>query len=132
MSFNYTATLDVIACADCGIEFGVPDHWIKRLRTNGDSFFCPRGHTNVYRKTELKKLKLKLDRERDAHERTRKNVLAANQRTEKERRSHSATKGRLTKTHNRIKKGVCPFCNRHFGNLQRHMETKHKESCHGD
>lgn len=42
-------------------------------------------------------------------------------------RALRATKGRLTKTKKRIANGVCPCCNRHFVNLERHMTGKHPD-----
>lgn len=132
MTVSFTTTYVLISCYKCGVSFGVSQSFRNQLRESHESFYCPNGHSqHFYGKTDAEKIQEKLDRERAAHERTRCNVRAANRRTEKEKRSHSATKGRLTKTHNRIKKGVCPFCNRHFSNLQRHMDTKHgDEPCH--
>jgi hypothetical protein len=47
--------------------------------------------------------------------------------TEAERRSKAAYKGQLTKVRRKVANGSCPCCNRHFENLQRHMQTKHPE-----
>lgn len=38
-----------------------------------------------------------------------------------------AEKGAKTKLKKRIAKGACPCCNRHFVNLQRHIEGQHPE-----
>ena len=58
----------------------------------------------------------------------------ANQRAEAERdlrlaeeRSHSATKGHLTRAKKRHRAGLCPCCNRQFQDLVRHMASKHPE-----
>ena len=39
----------------------------------------------------------------------------------------SAQRGVLTRVKNRIIKGVCPCCNRHFADLSRHMQTQHPD-----
>jgi len=39
-----------------------------------------------------------------------------------------AAKGQLTKLKKRIDNGTCPYCNRHFENVQRHISCKHKEA----
>lgn len=41
--------------------------------------------------------------------------------------AHAVTKGKLTKTRNRIAKGVCPCCNRSFVNLGKHMAGQHPD-----
>lgn len=38
-----------------------------------------------------------------------------------------AQKAAKTRMKNRIANGVCPCCNRHFANVQRHIRTKHPE-----
>ncbi len=40
-------------------------------------------------------------------------------------RQLSATRGVVTRIKNRVGHGVCPCCNRTFGDLYRHMSTKH-------
>lgn len=130
MSLTVATTYAFISCCECGLSFAVSEKFKADLRRSGNEFWCPNGHKQRYTETTADKLRKELQREKEAHERTRSCVHSADQRTEAEKRSHSATKGKLTKTHNRIKRGVCPFCNRSFENLRRHMETKHSDSCH--
>ena len=96
----------------------------KLIRQKGKSFFCPNGHPQSYTgepiEEKYKKAKLALASATESQKWWREEA-------EKKARSLSATKGQLTKTKNRIAKGVCPCCNRQFINLQRHMETKHPE-----
>lgn len=42
-------------------------------------------------------------------------------------RQLSAQRGVTTRIKNRVKNGVCPCCNRHFENLERHMKGQHPE-----
>ena len=46
---------------------------------------------------------------------------------EYERRSHSATKGLLTKERNRTLAGLCPCCDKHYVSLAKHIKTQHPE-----
>ncbi len=132
MSFNITETYTTVGCVRCGVRFAIPQGFYKDLLRSRNIFWCPNGHEQHFSgKSEADKVREKLKRTEEAHERTKCSLRAAHGREESEKRSHAATKGQLTKTRNRIKKGVCPFCNRSFENLRRHMETKHgDEPCH--
>lgn len=135
MSFALTTTYVLIHCFECGVGFAVAESFNNDLIKTRNTFYCPNGHRQAYcGKTEAQKVREQLDREREAHARTKRSLNAANSRTDAEKRSHAATKGKLTKQTNRIKAGVCPFCKRPFENLMRHMQTQHpdkKKSCHG-
>ena len=118
-----TSTLVVETCCSCGTAFAMEKSLHQNLiRRKGESFFCPNGHSPSYAgepiETKYAKVKRELENAR-ASEGWWKNEA------EKKARSLSATKGQLTKTKNRIAKGVCPCCNRQFINLQRHIKTKH-------
>lgn len=117
----------VFDCANCGMPFAVTEEFEGRRRTDGESFCCPRGHSQSFTDSEVKKLKKQLEEKekalqrekgwRDVAERGRKNA----------EKSASAYKGKVTKIKNRIHNGVCPCCNRSFQNLKRHMATQHPE-----
>lgn len=111
-------------CCNCGMLFAMTERFQGecRERKNGRGrFYCPAGHRQHYTgETEEQKLRHRLasaERARDWQS-SRANTID---------RSRRAVKGQLTKLKNRIHKGMCPHCNRHFENLQRHMETKHAE-----
>jgi hypothetical protein len=111
---EYTESLTVTHCW-CGICVAVPDNLYSYVnRHRGKALYCPLGHEFVFSDTAEEKL----ERERRQHRAT-KDLLAA------EERSHSATKGQMTKLRKRVEAGVCPRCKRTFQNLARHMETKH-------
>lgn len=48
--------MTLVACAKCGIVFGMPHDLNHRRREDGKDFFCPNGDINVY-KGELANLK---------------------------------------------------------------------------
>lgn len=117
---GYT-TLEVDVCKTCGIMYALPEKMLDRARKNPSIWWhCPNGHEWHFPvRTEQQKLKDARDdlaRERARHDQTRASL--------------SATKGVVTKQKaklERVAKGVCPCCNRHFKDLRRHMESKHPD-----
>ena len=127
--FTVVGTFTVHTCPTdgCGVKYALDADFDRRRSDEGGSWRCPNGHMVMYTKSEVKRLQYLLE---DAQ---RQAIFARNQRDaarsakEAERRSHAATKGALTKVRKRIGKGVCPNCNRHFENVERHMASKHPE-----
>ena len=114
--------LVTITCYKCGIVFGVAPSYKSNLIDSHDGFYCPNGHYQSYQsESEADKLRRQLE------SRERSLTVARNMSSFHER-SASAQKGAKTRILNRIKKGVCPHCNRQFKNLHSHMESKHKET----
>lgn len=111
----YSGRLVVETCW-CGIVHAIPENLQRQAEEHGRQVYCPLGHTWVITETVEKKLK----REQERHAAT-KQLLRA------EERSHSATRGQLTKARKRAAAGVCPCCHRTFQNVQRHVKTKHPE-----
>lgn len=126
-TMTYSDTLTVIDCCSCGMPFGVPTNWEQKRRADGGGFYCPNGHDLIFRESDVKRLERELAaaNQKIASERARR--LSTQDQLEATERSRSAVKGQLTKVKNRIQKGVCPHCNRHFENVQRHMASKHPE-----
>jgi hypothetical protein len=126
ITITFTDALVVMTCW-CGINHAVPQDlrdFQQRQHDNGDKqtgIYCPLGHSHI-KAGPGKAKRLQRDLER-ADERARGNLRAL----ETERRRHSATKGQLTKVKKRIGKGICPCCNRHFANVERHMATQHPD-----
>lgn len=118
-------------CANCGLQFCMPDDFMERRREDHHTFYCPNGHAQHYtdenKDQKIKNLEaqVKREQERTATEREKTSLI----RREKEHaeRSASTYKGQVTKIKRRVKAGVCPCCNRTFSNLAAHMETKHKD-----
>ena len=115
-----TVTLVAVNCGVCGAAFGLSEQFKKQRLEDGKAFYCPNGHCISYHDTELARTKRELIRAQNSIEYERS-------RREQEKRSHSATKGKLTKFKNRVHAGVCPCCNRTFQNLQAHMKTQHPD-----
>ena len=115
MEMTYTETLIVAHCW-CGIALAIPANLHRVANDEGRSVYCPLGHTFVFTNSYQEQW----ERERKRHQAT-KDLLRA------EERSHSATRGQLTKTKKRVGNGVCPCCHRTFQQLSRHMKSKHPD-----
>ncbi len=128
-----TLTLVVRTCCRCGVRFGIPEYLDTKNRERKSEWFCPNGHGQVYRTTEVDKLREQLRRQEAQTDcwQTRSRNEAIKRRTAQ--RSNQALKGVVTRTRNRIAAGVCPYCNRTFvgSRLTRHIKTKHPESASG-
>lgn len=112
----------------CGVTFAVEDGFDDRRRNDHATFYCPNGHTLSYTgKTELEKERARADRLQKQVEQREADIRFEQRRLDNERRSHAATKGQLTKTKNRVAKGICPCCNWSFANLGRHMAGQHPD-----
>ena len=121
--------LFVTDCATCGVIFAIPHSLEQRRRADGASWYCPNGHSMVFRKSDIDverertaALQRRLDRE-ETHRRAVQDQLDA------ERRSAAAYRGHLTRMRNRVARGVCPVagCKRSFSELHAHVSTCHPE-----
>lgn len=123
------STIDTAAqtltCGECGIIFSVPANWVESRRRDHVTWYCPNGHPRAFL-GETREQKRIRQLEEDAKWYRDRAESAASDR-DQARRSLAATKGVLTRTKNRIAKGVCPCCQRSFADLGRHMAGQHPE-----
>lgn len=108
-------------CIDCGVPFAFSDALDDCFRENHNTFYCPNGHTQHYPD------KNDLEREKERAAALEKQLTRESQRRIAAERSAAAQKGHTTRLKKRISNGVCPCCNRHFVDLDRHMGTKHPD-----
>jgi len=110
-------------CCTCGILFAMPQEVNERLRTKGGTFYCPNGHPQAYTEPDIEVLRKKLlvEQRRSQHFETQLNGALDNLNT---------TKKELRRTKRRVNAGICPYCRRHFTNLERHIHGKHPEEVH--
>lgn len=123
-AFQIAATLETMGpCYKCGVEFAAPAGFVRQRREDSVEFFCPNGHGQIYKTSELTKLKEQLE--------VKERALAAKRaELEMTERRLVAQRAQTTKARNQLERvgnGVCPCCNRSFTNLRRHMDTKHPE-----
>lgn len=127
VDIEYGTTIVAITCGTCHIPFGLPDGLYRAARRDGRWFYCPNGHNIHYYKTELEELKAEKDRLQRVAESRAESLRIAREQRDAAKRSASALKGVVTKTKKRIGNGTCPCCNRHFANVERHMQSQHPE-----
>lgn len=115
-----TVQMTVMECGECGIQFSVPETWRAEKQHNGSGWYCPNGHSRVYRETDVDKLKRVLAEEQRRHAQT---LSRLNEAEAAERKVQKA----MRRMQKRSAAGLCPCCNRTFQQLARHMKTKHPE-----
>ncbi len=127
-SMTVVATLTVIQCGQCGIDFAVPQGWCDDRRRDHKDFYCPNGHSRCYpQETEEERLRKQLTNAQDRLTYAENRATSAARRAEHMERSRRAVKGQLTKERKRIAGGVCPCCNRTFVSLGAHMKKQHPD-----
>lgn len=122
---DLTVESETITCGACGIAFAVAARWVRERREDHATFYCPNGHPRAFLGKTAEQKRIERLEEDARWYRERAENAAADR--DQARRSLAATKGVLTRTKNRIARGVCPCCQRHFADLQRHMEGQHPE-----
>ncbi len=115
---TYTGQLRTQTCYKCGIHFGMPIDFDNQRHRDGETWYCPNGHGQVYRESTEQRLQRELIEARTYNAQTREELAG-------EKKQHAATKGQLTRSKNRAKAGMCDQCKRVFQNYARHMETVH-------
>lgn len=126
--FTYTVSgeLSVHECPTCGVLHGVPVELVSYADRHRPCFpiHCPNGHTWGYG-----------GRSKDEQlEAARNGAARARAERDQEAASAKAYRGAATRARSerdkakaRIAKGVCPCCNRHFKNVERHMAEQHPD-----
>lgn len=120
-----------LECGGCGIIFALTAKHYQELHDNNGSFFCPNGCNRMFvgetEAEKIKRLEAQLASQKEAAEWYEGAYKRSSRDLTDTKNSLRAHKAAHTKTKNRIKKGICPCCNRQFVNLQRHMETQHPD-----
>ena len=121
-TIEVTETLRKFTCGICAGIYAIAERYAAKCEVDKTSWHCPYCQCNwgYVGKSEEQK-----QRERAERAESRARSIQCSLRTTE--RQLSATRGIVTRTKNRISKGVCPCCNRQFANLHRHMEKKHPE-----
>lgn len=113
-------------CFKCKTQMWVPEALneaaLRKRGPSGIQFFCAYGHEQHYVEGETEEAKLR--RERD---RLQQRLACKDDEIRNLDKRLSAARGVVTRIKNRVGHGVCPCCNRSFGNLASHMKTKHPD-----
>lgn len=115
-----TFTMNRLCCGECGIEFDVPNNFYKERKNTGKGWYCPNGHSRVFRESDADKFRRERDIAKQQLARAEQELVDANARAELLKKQ----KKRLEK---RAAAGTCPCCQRTFNNMTRHMQSKHPE-----
>lgn len=121
MSILVTESFELMHCATCGISNCITPNFRKRRMDDGQNFYCPSGHINVYSDT----LEEKLAREQKARVEADGRRIAAETRERAVIVEKNRIESSLKKLKVRVKNGVCPCCHRSFENIKSHIKTKH-------
>ena len=114
-------TFERLQCGQCGIAFYAPSFWVEVRRDRGDhgkEFHCPNGHTRVWRVPEIDKIRQERDHLKQQAARLEDERREANERADREAKKAARIK-------RRAEAALCPCCNRHFTQIERHMKLKH-------
>lgn len=104
--------LETTTCVTCGVIYAMPIEFFNYHRIHGNSHYCPNGHEQCFIEPEIPRLKTQL--------------REANYEIEQVKYQLDGTLDKLNKMQKRVNAGLCPYCHRHFANVEKHIHTKHK------
>lgn len=107
-----------MVCGECGINFAAPELIMAKRQETGEGWYCPNGHSRVYRESDADKLRKQLAAEQSRVALERSMRITAEEQLDKAKKEAK----RVAK---RIAAGICPHCHRTFQQLARHMQCKH-------
>ena len=119
--------LETAECCACGVVFAMPDYMMKARRNDGGAFFCPNGHSQHYTKSEVQRLREKLEDQTRAATKMAEKALAAEEAEQRAVEAAQKAQRDIDRMKKRASSGVCPCCNRTFQQLARHMKMKHPD-----
>ena len=113
----------------CGAQQAMTKETYSVLKSSAATFYCVHGHTRWFPpgKSEEDKLREELEAERRQRQRAEQSVAFWQDEAKRERNRANGYKGHATRITKRAKAGICPCCNRHFIQLERHMANKHPD-----
>jgi len=114
LAIQTTIEYETMECGECGILFALSMSFYRERKELGKAWYCPNGHSRVFRESVVEKLRKDLEAERKRRIEPWDRANRAEAEVEKARRKLS-----------RVGKGVCPWCKRSFQNLKRHVACKH-------
>lgn len=123
---QFAHALEPITCCNCGVLFAVPDYWHAKRRADHNTFWCPNGHEQHFAgKSEADVLREQL-KQTETRLQTAKNEAAWQQsQREQAERSARAQRAIATRIKNRLAKGLCPCCGKHFPEMREHIAERH-------
>ncbi len=118
-------------CCRCKTPFAMDEatHTAANRGKESFQFYCPYGHSQHYVTGDSELDIMRRDRDRLKQQMAERDDRIKELKGERDHETARVTayKGRVTRLKNRAAAGLCPCCNRHFDNLQRHIASKHKD-----
>lgn len=105
--------LESTTCVTCGITYAMPMDLIDYHRKHGGTHYCPNGHPQCFIEPEVPRLEQAL---RETKQQVNNLEYQLN-----------GALSKITKMKKRANAGLCPYCRRHFANLERHIHSKHQD-----
>lgn len=115
-----TTRLVVHECWSCGTVYAMSERVHNDRLSDGGSWYCPNGHSTVFKETEAARLARLLKNSEQTAKWERDHREAAE-------RSLIATRGHVTRLRKKVLAGECPFCGQHLRDLERHISRQHKD-----
>ena len=121
ITVRQSAKVELVPCGACQSWVALTAKQLDELKSTHNTFYCPLGHPRAYNDKNYAEL-LK-DEQRKVNEmKIRQDELLLLVSGQKREIADQARKL------NRVEKGACPECKRHFVNVERHMANKHPQS----
>lgn len=118
-------------CCVCGVVFALNRQHYDGLQDNKKGFYCPNGHSLAFQgkplDEQLSESKRRIEQLRKSLDMADRAEAEARRDLKQRDRSLAATRGQVTKLRKRAQAGLCPYCSRHFEQLERHVCDKHKD-----
>ena len=116
-------------CAACGVVYAIPTDLERTRRTDGQSLFCPNGHTLSFAVHSVEEqLRKELAAAKAETERARQSLAWAETTAKGANIQRGKAEAAARRLRQRVSAGVCPCCQRTFKQLAAHMKVKHPEA----
>lgn len=131
IDYGTTVTLTTVICYSCAMPFAMPEELRQRRLKDHEGFYCPNGHRQYYiGESEEEKLKKQLAQKEKIIADKQESINYWNEQYHNQLNSKRTLKGHHTRLKNKIQQGICPCCDKKFGDLAAHMESEHPDFQH--
>lgn len=120
-------SMKLVICYKCGVPFGMPTQLQEHFESNGNTFYCPNGHSQGYIESMEYRLRKQLEKEKQEKEHQLRCRERAEQMYRKSETERKKVKTRLKNVKAKISEGICPCCDQAFPDLHEHMTAAHPD-----
>jgi len=121
--------LETHVCGTCGITYAAPLGFWDERELDGRIWYCPNGDQRLYSKRIEDQLREELSAKEQRLQQVRRDRDSYREDAESERRSHTATRGHLTRARKRAAAALCPVedCNKKLVGMAEHLRLVHPD-----